>query len=184
MGAIASQTTSLTIFYSIVYSDADQRKHQGSASLAFVRWIHRGPVNSPHKWPVTRKMFPFDDVIMRTILTHIWCCMVMDITSMTCKRLQDGASRYRGMFTVNGVIKRLYILWVNALLINTSFINAEKIPSQINNTDNIIAMKTEPIKVRSKYSRCLLSFEKSDRQRDLLLWIVCFSYILICVLSQ
>ena len=23
-----------------------------------------GPVNSPHKWPVTRKMFPFDDVIM------------------------------------------------------------------------------------------------------------------------
>ena len=55
MGTIASQITSLTIVYSIVYSDADQRKHQSSASLAFVRWIHRGPVNSPHKWPVTRK---------------------------------------------------------------------------------------------------------------------------------
>ena len=41
-----------------------QRKHQSSASLAFVRWIHRGLVISPHKWPVTRKMFPFDDVIM------------------------------------------------------------------------------------------------------------------------
>ena len=64
MGAIASQITSLTIVYSAVYSDADQRKHQSSASLAFVRGIHRGPVNSPHKWPVTRKMFPFDDVIM------------------------------------------------------------------------------------------------------------------------
>ena len=64
MGAIASQITSLTIVYSIVYSDADQRKHQSSTSLAFVRGIHRGPVNSPHKWPVTRKMFPFDDVIM------------------------------------------------------------------------------------------------------------------------
>ena len=38
-----------------VYSDADQRKHQSSASLAFVRGIHRGAVNSPHKWPVTRK---------------------------------------------------------------------------------------------------------------------------------
>ena len=62
MGAIASQITSLTIFYSTVYSDADQRKHQSSTSLAFVRGIHRGPVNSPHKWPVTRKMFPFDDV--------------------------------------------------------------------------------------------------------------------------
>ena len=40
------------------------RKHQSSASLAFVRGIHRGPVNSPHKWPVMRKMRPFDDVIM------------------------------------------------------------------------------------------------------------------------
>ena len=37
MGAIASQITSLTIVYSTVYSDADQRKHQSSASLAFVR---------------------------------------------------------------------------------------------------------------------------------------------------
>ena len=64
MGTMASQITSLTVVYSIVYSDADQRKHQGSASLTFVRGIHRRPVNSPHKWPVTRKMFPFDDVIM------------------------------------------------------------------------------------------------------------------------
>ena len=64
IGAIASQITSLTIVYSTVYSEADQRKHQSSASLAFVWRIHRGPVNSPHKWPVTRKMSPFDDVIM------------------------------------------------------------------------------------------------------------------------
>ena len=65
MGTIVSQITSPTTVYSVVYSDADQRKHQSSASLAFVRGIHRGPVNSPHKWPVTRKMFPFDDVIMK-----------------------------------------------------------------------------------------------------------------------
>ena len=64
MGTIESQITSLTIICSILYWDADQRKHQSSASLAFVRRIHRGPVNSQHKWPVTRKMFPFDDVIM------------------------------------------------------------------------------------------------------------------------
>ena len=50
MGAIASQMTSLTIVFSTVYSDPDQRKHQSSASLAFVRGIHRFPVNSPHKW--------------------------------------------------------------------------------------------------------------------------------------
>ena len=64
MGTIASQITSLTIVYSIVYSDADQRKHQSSASLAFVWGVRRGPANSSHKWPVTREMFPFDDVIM------------------------------------------------------------------------------------------------------------------------
>ena len=64
MSASVSQITSLTIVYSSVYSAADQRKHQSSASLAFVLGIHRWPVNSPHKWPVTRKMFPFDDVIM------------------------------------------------------------------------------------------------------------------------
>ena len=66
MGTIASQITSLTIVYSTIYSDADQRKHQSSASVVFVRGIHRGPVNSPHKFLVTRKMFPFDDIIMTT----------------------------------------------------------------------------------------------------------------------
>ena len=57
IGMIASQITSLTIVYLIVYSEADRKKHQSSASLAFVRGIHRGPVNSLHKWPVTRKFF-------------------------------------------------------------------------------------------------------------------------------
>ena len=64
MSEIASQITSLTIVYSTVLSGADQSKHQSSASLAFVWEIHRWPVNYPHKWPVTRKIFPFDDVIM------------------------------------------------------------------------------------------------------------------------
>ena len=64
MSPMASQITSLGIVYSTVYSGADQRKHQSSASLAFVRRIHRGPVNSPHKRPQTRKFFSFDDVIM------------------------------------------------------------------------------------------------------------------------
>ena len=73
MGAIASQITSLTIVYSTVYSGVDQSKHQSSASLAFVWGIHRGPVNAPHKWPVTRKMFPFDDVIMDFEL----CCVLL-----------------------------------------------------------------------------------------------------------
>ena len=57
MSGMASQITSFTIVYSSVYSGADQGKHQSSASLDFVSGIHRWPVNSPHKWPVTRKCF-------------------------------------------------------------------------------------------------------------------------------
>ena len=64
MGAMVSQITSITIVYSTVYSGANQRKHQSSASLAFARGIHRWPVDSPHKGPATRKNLPFDDVIM------------------------------------------------------------------------------------------------------------------------
>ena len=86
MGAIASQITSLTILYSIVYSDVDQRKHQSSASLAFVQGIHRGPVNSPHKWPVTRKMFPFDDVIMEIQSQHMYGIPTCDFPPQ-CQKL-------------------------------------------------------------------------------------------------
>ena len=64
MSAMASQITRLTIVYSTVCSAIDQRKHQSSASLSFVRGIHQRSMNSPHKGSVTRKMFPFDDVIM------------------------------------------------------------------------------------------------------------------------
>ena len=64
VGTMASQITSLTIVYSSVYPVAYQRKHQSSVSLSFGRGIHRWSVNSPHKRPVTRKMLPFDDVIM------------------------------------------------------------------------------------------------------------------------
>ena len=71
MGEMASRITGLTI----VYSTADQRKHQSAAPLAFVRGIHRWPVNSPHKRPITRKMFPFNDVIMKMpvrVVLKIW----------------------------------------------------------------------------------------------------------------
>ena len=75
MTTTASQITSLTIVYSIVYLDADQRKHQSSTSLAFVWGIHRWPVNYPHNRPVTQKMFPFDDIIM-------WCLLRIHIPKL------------------------------------------------------------------------------------------------------
>ena len=82
-------TENLPLHYSDVMArwclKANHGKHQ-SSSLAFVRGIHRGPVNSPHKRPVTRKMYPFDDIFMyayiivETILTNAsqtnkkYCC--------------------------------------------------------------------------------------------------------------
>ena len=90
MTMLASQISSLPVVCSIVYSDVNQRKHQSSASLAFVREIHRGPVNFPHKWPVTRKMFPFDDVIMCLwLLLYDWChrkCVSSKLFSYTSLR--------------------------------------------------------------------------------------------------
>ena len=64
MRAMASQITGVSIVYLTVCSGADQRKHQSSASLAFVRGIHRWLVKFPHKEPITRKQFSFDDVTM------------------------------------------------------------------------------------------------------------------------
>ena len=73
MNAMASHITSLTIVYSTVYSGADQRKHQSSASLTSVRGIHRRPVNFPHKWPVTRKCF-------REMTSSCWLSMCSGFT--------------------------------------------------------------------------------------------------------
>ena len=80
MGAMSSQTPASWLFAQSFFLGADQRKHQSSASLAFVRGIHRCPVNSPHKGPVTRKMFPFDDVIMCHTL------IIVNDMRVTCTR--------------------------------------------------------------------------------------------------
>ena len=73
MSAMASQITGVSIVCLIVCSGADQRKHHSSASLAFVAGIHRWPVDSPHKGPVTRKMFPFGDIIMLCFVCGTKC---------------------------------------------------------------------------------------------------------------
>ena len=70
MSAMASQITGVLTVFSAVCSGEDNRKHPRSASLTFVRGIHRWPVDPPHKGPVTRKMFPFDDVIMTLRNVH------------------------------------------------------------------------------------------------------------------
>ena len=49
---------------------ADRRKHQSSPSLPCMTGIHRSPVNSPHKLPITWIMFPLDDVIINSACVH------------------------------------------------------------------------------------------------------------------
>ena len=88
MGAMASQITSRTIVYPTVYSGLDRRNHQSSASLAFVRW----PVNPPYKEPVTRKMFPFDDVIM----------MIIDLINASCSADVTSYRRENAKWTHGG----------------------------------------------------------------------------------
>ena len=113
MDLVAFQITSLTIVYSTVYSDADQRKHQSSASLAFVWGIHRGPVNSPHKWPATRNMFPFDVVIMYEVWvtaydvgTHSF--LIFNI-SVACKDIMHTDNKITLSVSVNDKT-RLYVV--------------------------------------------------------------------------
>ena len=71
ISAMASQITGIPIVYSVVCSGADHRKHQSSESLASVRRIHRWPVYSPHKRPVTWKLFPCEDnIIYQSVSLH------------------------------------------------------------------------------------------------------------------
>ena len=94
----------LTIVYSTVYSSVDQRKHQSSASLAFVRWVYRWPLNSPHKWPVTWKMFPFDDVIM-------WCLFAWSALSHYLNQCGKMVTRFLELIFIE--------TWINIQLFPT-----------------------------------------------------------------
>ena len=84
MSVIASQITGASIVYSAVCLRTDQRKHQSSTSLAFVRGTYQWPVNSLCKGPVTRKVFPFDDFNM--MLVTAYGAMVTPIIWVLCHR--------------------------------------------------------------------------------------------------
>ena len=111
MDAIASQTTSLTIVYSKVYSGADQRKHESSASLAFAWGSHRGPVNSPHKWPVTRIMFPFDDVII--LNATISCSKILSLSGQSIIAKSASFEVFKQCFVCFRTFHRVRQRWRN-----------------------------------------------------------------------
>ena len=116
MGMMASQISSLAIVCSTVYSDVDKRKHQSSASLAFVRRIHRSPVNSPHKWPVTREMFPFDDVIMTSARLRIherqpYLALTGELSLSAVRYWGEMTARYRECTAV-ACLQMIQRIWV------------------------------------------------------------------------
>ena len=98
-------TTSFTIVYSAVYSGDYQRKYQSSESLAFVRGIHRWPMNSPHKGSVTRKIFPFNDVIMRK-LKHYWSYVRKPpiISGLPLQRTSNSGSVLMSLYHDGGIV--------------------------------------------------------------------------------
>ena len=106
MGTMASQITSLTIVYNNRLERRRSKKTSKLRVTGLCEGIHRWPVNSPHKGPVTRKMFPFDDVIMittaplisRNIIFKLWQlpkrpwreCYQYDVISVSVSRITTG----------------------------------------------------------------------------------------------
>ena len=106
MSAMASQITGVLIVCSAVCSGTDQRQHQSSTSPAFVRRIHRWPVDSPHKGPVTRKMFSFDEVIMdenRSV------CVARGLDCSGGNRIGHGDVTTRNGLRI--IVRRAGLLW-------------------------------------------------------------------------
>ena len=129
MGTIASQITSLTIVYSTVYSGTDKKKHQSSASLAFVWGIHWGPVNSPHKWPVTRKMFPFDDVTMNLFLLECSSFSIRTVISFNIFKFQcwrKASLRTGIMYATEKCVDSLTTVYIIYIEITTNALKHQK----------------------------------------------------------
>ena len=105
---------SLTFTYLTVYLGAD-KKHERSASLALVPGIHRWPVNSPHKRPVTRKIFPFDDAIMHWISLTIIDC----VTKIVYHHVNLWWWGYYVIATITGMVNFHCIhLWLSNICID------------------------------------------------------------------
>ena len=99
MSAMASRIAGFSIVFLTFCPGADQRKHQSSATLASVKGIHRWPMNSPHKGPVARKIFPFDDVIIidheraKHFFAQVYLCYVLlwfDFEMVGCTKITYG----------------------------------------------------------------------------------------------
>ena len=102
-------------------SGVDQRKHQSYVSLPYGWGIIRWPMNSQHKWPVTRKMFPFDDVIMDSEkdppFAHVTLFSFLRWDSEDNKvnpRYTDSTVACNLSFNIDSLVNSLlFVVWMN-----------------------------------------------------------------------
>ena len=107
MTTMASQFTSVTVVYSTVYSDADQRKHQSSASLAFVWGIHRDRWIPRTKGQLRGKRFH--------LMTSSWIG-IMSFLIDPCNRSNASEAGLTDFNTVNDInIKKISLYLHNSL---------------------------------------------------------------------
>ena len=102
ISAMASQITGVSIAYLTVCSGPNQIKYQSSASLAFMMGVHRWPMNSPHKGPVTWKMLPLDDVIL--IIGIQWVCKSLRVHIIHVNEIVNEIDLARRMFGANRLL--------------------------------------------------------------------------------
>ena len=170
MNAMASQINGPSIVCSIIYSGTDQRKHQNSASLAFLRRIHRWPMNSPHRRPATRKM----SSCTNSLLTHLGWVTHICVSKLNIVGSDNGLSPDR----------RQAIIWTNAgiLLIGPLGTNFNEISIDI----RIFSFKKRHLKMSSekwrpfcpgrivlKQTNCILYVRGSPRQLTCTIFIWC-----------
>ena len=164
MSAMASQITVFSIVLLNRYSGADQRKHQNSASLAFVRGIHWWPVNSLHKWPVMREIFPFADVIMDISPGTFWPRRRMEWLQCVHPTRDDLYSRnicvsctyfaYSVIISVILSVHFLLVSWERAnehlLLLRTCISNITR------NYDKIVSLQSRHLRYWQNSKSCLM----------------------------
>ena len=133
---MALQIAGFSIVYLNVCSGAYQRKPQSSASLAFVRGSHRWPVNSPRKGPVTRKMVPFDDVIM--VGSYLVLMVMLRIVYLQCFSLHQFSLFWKPSVSPLNLLCRNWRGRLIVILIFVNFITANTIFNFRPNVSGII----------------------------------------------
>ena len=113
MSAMASKKSPTSRLFAQPFLQAQIKENiKALRHWLFVREIHRWPVDSPHKWPVTRKMFPFDDVIMDTEM-QMWPSLAGSVILTTSDSASDEiAAKWLHIRFIDANHTRKLVIWL------------------------------------------------------------------------